>query len=95
MLLFPMSAEVLTGKRANKKAREAAEAEEQEKKARPRAVTQLPQVAQNFSSATTWQQFMSMTRLRLQNILREIPFWGIAILMMIFCAINGAFAGRS
>ena len=92
--LFPMSAETLTGKRANKKAKEAAEAEEQEKKARPRAVTQLPQVTQTFSSATTWQQFVSMTRLRLQNILREIPFRGIAILMVIFCAINGEFAGE-
>ncbi len=92
--LFPMSAETLTGKRANKKAREAAEAEEQEKKIRPRAVTQLPAVTQNFASSTTWQQFASMTRLRMQNILREIPFWGIAILMIIFCAINGAFAGE-
>ena len=89
-VLFPMSAETLTGKRANKKAKEAAEAEEQEKKARPRAVTQLPQVTQAFSGATTWQQFVSMTRLRLQNILREIPFWGIAVLMVIFCGINGA-----
>ena len=93
-VLFPMSAETLTGKRANKKAKEAAEAEEQEKKARPRAVTQLPQVTQAFSGATTWQQFVSMTRLRLQNILREIPFWGIAVLMVIFCGINGAFAGE-
>jgi ABC-2 type transport system permease protein len=93
-VLFPMSAETLTGKRANKQARQAAEAEEQEKKTRPRAVTQLPQVAQSFSSATTWQQFTSMTRLRLQNILREIPFWGIAVLMVIFCGINGAFAGE-
>jgi ABC-2 type transport system permease protein len=93
-VLFPMSAETLTGKRANKKAKEAAEAEEQEKNVRPRAVTQLPQVTQTFSSGTNWQQFVSMTRLRLQNILREIPFWGIAILMVIFCGINGAFAGE-
>ena len=34
--LFPMSAEALAGKRANKKAKEAAEAEEQEKKTRVR-----------------------------------------------------------
>jgi hypothetical protein len=61
-VLFPMSAETLTGKRANKKAKEAAEAEEQEKKARRRAVTQLPRETQTFSSATTWQQFVSRVR---------------------------------
>ncbi|HEY2117581.1 MAG TPA: M1 family aminopeptidase [Candidatus Acidoferrum sp.] len=93
-LLFPMSAEALAGRRANRKAKQAAEAEEQEKGIRPRAVTQLPVVNQIFSSGTTWLQFASMTRIRLQNILREIPFWAIAILMMIFCAINGAFAGE-
>ena len=61
-VLFPMSAETLTGKRANKKAKEAAEAKEEEKKAGLHAVTQLPQVTQTFSSATTWQQFVSMVR---------------------------------
>jgi hypothetical protein len=33
-VLFPMSAETLAGKHANKEAKEAAEAEEQKKKAR-------------------------------------------------------------
>ncbi len=92
--LFPMSAEVLTGKRANRRAKEAAEAEELEKKARPQGVTQLPAVTQEFSGRTTWMQFASMTRIRMQNILREIPFWAIALLMVIFCAINGYFAGE-
>lgn len=92
---FPMSAEILTSKKANRKAREAAEAEEQQKKARPRAVTQLPAVTQQFSPRTTWLQFVSMTQLRVWNIVREIPFWGIALLMIIFCAINGYFAGET
>ncbi|HTZ46284.1 MAG TPA: M1 family aminopeptidase [Verrucomicrobiae bacterium] len=91
---FPMSAEILTGKRANRKAKEAAEAEEQEKKARPKAVAQLPAVTQTFSSRTTWLQLLSMTRIRVWNIVREIPFWAIALLMVIFCAINGHFAGE-
>jgi ABC-2 type transport system permease protein len=91
---FPMSAEVLAGKRANRKAREAAEAEEQEKRVRPRAVAQLPAVTREFTARTTWMQFWSMTRVRMQNILREIPFWAIALLMIIFCAINGYFAGE-
>jgi ABC-2 type transport system permease protein len=94
-VFFPMSAETLAGKRANKKARQAAEAEEQEKKTRVRAVAQLPAVTQEFSGRTTWMQLVSMTRMRVLNIVREIPFWGIALLMIIFCAINGYFAGES
>jgi ABC-2 type transport system permease protein len=92
--LFPMSAETLTGRRANRRAKATAEAEEQEKKARPRGATQLPQVKRHFSGGATWRQFVSMTRLRTQNIVREIPFWGIGLLMVIFCAINGFFAGE-
>ena len=92
--LFPMSAETLTGRRANRRAKAAAEAEEQEKKARPRGATQLPEVKRHFSGGATWRQFLSMTRLRTQNIVREIPFWGIGLLMVIFCAINGFFAGQ-
>ncbi len=93
--LFPMSAEVLAGKRANRKAKQAAEAEEQEKKVRPRAVIQLPAVTQEFTARTTWMQFLSMTRMRTRNILREVPFWAIALLMIVFCAINGYFAGEA
>jgi ABC-2 type transport system permease protein len=93
-VLFPMSAEALAGRRANRKARQAAEVEKQEKKRTPRSGAQLPAVHQVFSSTTTWMQFVSMTKLRLQNILREIPFWAIGLLMVIFCAINGAFAGE-
>lgn len=67
-VLFPMSAEVLTGKRANRRAKATAEADEQEKKARPRAVAQLPTVTQEFTAATTWMQLWSMTQMRVQNI---------------------------
>ena len=93
-LLFPMSAEALAGRRANRKARQAAKLEEAESKVRPRVTSQLPVAHQIFDFSTTWLQFASMTRIRLQNILREIPFWAIAMLMVIFCAINGAFAGE-
>ena len=91
---FPMSAETLAGRRANRRAREAAEAEEQERKARPRSVGRLPQGRQDFSATATWQQFVSLTKMRLQNILREIPFWAIALVMVLFCGVNGAFAGE-
>jgi ABC-2 type transport system permease protein len=93
-VLFPMSAEALVGRRAHRKAKEAAEAEELEKKARARAVAQLPAVSQEFTGRTTWMQFVSMTRLRVWNIVREIPFWAIALMMVLLCAINGHFAGE-
>ena len=94
-VLFPMSAEVLAGRRVSRKAREAALAEELEKKSRPRAATQLRRVTQTFSGSTTWKQFTSLTWMRMQNIAREIPLWAIGLLMVIFCAINGYFAGET
>jgi len=93
-VLFPMSAEQLTSRRVSKKAKEAAEAEELEKKARPRT-GRLPLVRQVFSLGTSWQQFGSLTWVRMQNIVRSIPFWAIAFLMVIFCAIDGYFAGET
>ena len=92
--LFPMSAETLAGRRTSRKAKELAKAEELERKARPRGATQLPQVTQNFSGGTTGRQFASLTWLRTQNIVREIPFWAIGMLLVIFCAIDGFFAGE-
>src|SRR5271170_166755 len=92
--LFPMSAEALAGRKANRKAKEAAEAEEQEKKTRPRAVGQLPPVTQTFTAGTTWAQFWSMTRMRARNIFREPVFWAIALLLVFFCAVDGYFAGE-
>ena len=94
-VLFPMSAEVLAGRRVSRKAREAAQAEELEKKSRPRAATQLRKVTQSFLGLTTWKQFTSLTWMRMQNIAREIPLWAIGLLMVIFCAINGYFAGET
>ena len=55
-VLFPMSAEQLTSRRVSKKAKEAAEAEELEKKAKPRT-SRLPLAHQIFSFGTSWQQF--------------------------------------
>lgn len=94
-LLFPMSAEVLAGRRVSRKAREAAEAEAQERQGSSRAAARLPAVSQVFSAATTWKQFVSLSWLRTQNVIREIPFWAIGLLMVIFCAINGYFAGET
>ena len=37
----------------------------------------IPAVHHAFGPATTWAQYLSLSRLRLRNILRDIPFWGM------------------
>lgn len=93
--LFPMSAEVLGSRRSTKKAKEA-RADEDSVKGKPRRVAvNLPHVTQAFGSATTMKQLFSMTRMRFFNIVREIPFWAIALIMIVFVLISGHFAGNN
>src|ERR1700722_12730636 len=94
-VLFPMSVEALTarsqGKRADKARRREAEA------ARPnpsRLTVSLPRVHQVFGAGTTLLQFLSLTRLRIRTVAREIPFWAIVGLLIAFAVNNGHFAGR-
>ena len=54
----------------------------------------LPTVHQVFGSATTFAQLASLTRLRIANIVSEVPFWGIVILMAGLALNNGHYAGR-
>src|SRR5271154_6305907 len=90
---FPMSVEALTARSFTKRA---AQIREQERiAARPSmAPPRLPAVTQVFGPATGLAQFASLTRLRISNILREVPFWGILILMCGIALTNGRFAGR-
>lgn len=94
LALFPMSAEVLGSRRSTKVADAAREEEASEKKAR-RNVGVLPHVTQVFGTATTWKQLLSLTRMRFFNIVREIPFWAILFIMMVFVLVNGHFAGNN
>jgi len=95
-VLFPMSAEVLGSRRSSKHAKEAREEEATESGRPPRRFgVELPRVTQVFGSATTWKQLLSMTRLRFFNIVHEVPFWAIALIMIVFVLISGHFAGRS
>jgi ABC-2 type transport system permease protein len=93
--LFPMSVEALTARVSGK---QAARAREQELiEARPRrslVAARLPSIHQVFGPGTTFLQLASLTRLRVSNIVREIPFWGILILMAGLAINNGHFAGR-
>ncbi|MGH7621022.1 MAG: ABC transporter permease, partial [Gemmatimonadaceae bacterium] len=56
---------------------------------------QLPRVRQLFGRGTTFAQYLSLSRLRIRNIIREIPFWAIVGLLIVFAVNNGQFAGRA
>jgi ABC-2 type transport system permease protein len=94
-VLFPMSAEVLGSRRSTKAAEQARAGEDDEMKAPRRAVAALPQVTQIFGISTTFVQLLSMTRMRFFNIVREIPFWAISLIMLVFVMISGHFAGNN
>ncbi|MGA9981444.1 MAG: ABC transporter permease, partial [Candidatus Sulfotelmatobacter sp.] len=93
--LFPMSVEALT---ARSQGRRAAKAKEQElaEAAPVRSLVPgaLPRVQQTFTFATTWAQYLSLSRLRMRNIFRDIPFWALVALIVAFGINNGYFAGK-
>jgi ABC-2 type transport system permease protein len=93
--LFPMSVEALT---ARSQGRRAAKAKEQEltetQPVRSLVPGRLPVAHQAFNRATTFAQYVSLSRLRLRNILRDIPFWALVALIVAFGINNGYFAGR-
>ena len=93
--LFPMSVEALT---ARSQGRRAAKARQQEEVAtrpvRTLVAARLPLVHQIFDRGTGWMQFRSLTRIRISNILHEIPFWGILALNVGLALSNGFYAGH-
>ena len=92
---FPMSVEALT---ASAQGRRAAKAKRQEAaEALPRrslVAAPLPRVHQYFGGRAGFAQFVSLTRVRLTNIMRELPFLAITVLLTVFALINGYFAGK-
>ena len=93
--LFPMSVEALTARAQSKRAAKARLQDEED--ARPRGskvAARIPRVTQVFGARAALRQFVSLARLRVRNIVREIPFWGIAGLLLAFAVNNGQFAGR-
>jgi ABC-2 type transport system permease protein len=93
--LFPMSVEALTARSQGRRAAKAKQQEELElKPVRSLVAARLPQIRQIFSTSTTWAQFWSLSRMRINMILHEVPFWAIVGLMIGFAINNGYFAGR-
>lgn len=94
-LLFPMSVEALTAKAQGRRAAKARQQETDTNRPTRSLVTkQLPKVRPRFGPATTWAQYLSLTRLRIRTIFSEIPFWAIVGLLVVFAINNGHFAGR-
>ncbi len=92
--LFPMSVEALTMVSQGRRAAKAKALEEHEERpVRSLVAARLPQVRQAFSGSTQWAQFVSLSRMRINMVLREIPFWAIVGLMIGFAINNGYFAG--
>ncbi len=93
---FPMSVEALTAKSSGRRAKMQREQDQAEAKPRRSLVAiPLPRVGQAFGWSTTFAQLGSLTRIRVSNIVREIPFWGILVLMAGISLNNGHFAGRN
>ena len=92
---FPMSIEALTARSQGKRAARARllEAEEQ-RPVRSVVAARLPQVHQVFGRGTSWAQYLSLMRLRIRTITREVPFWAIVGLLIVFAVNNGQFAGK-
>ncbi len=93
--LFPMSVEALT---ARSQGRRAAKAKEQDlaeaQPVRSLVPARLPHAGQSFGAATTFAQYLSLSRLRMRNIFRDIPFWALVALIVAFGINNDYFAGR-
>ncbi len=90
-IFFPMSAEALTARASRKKKKVE---QEEARPPRPLFGVSLPRVRQYFDAQTPWLQFGTLTRMRIRNIVREIPFWAITLAMIVYVLINGHFAGR-
>ena len=83
--LFPMSIEALTAVSSGRRAAKAKQNEQEDPRPKRRLIAaKLPTVHQVFGPATTWRQLISLTKIRLGNILREIPFWALVCLLIAF-----------
>jgi ABC-2 type transport system permease protein len=93
--LFPLSVETLTsvsqGRRA---ARERENDASTAQAARSLVAKRLPVIHQVFNSFTTFEQFASLTRIRIKNIFTELPFWAIFAVMVMYALLRGHFAGH-
>ncbi len=95
-VFFPMSVEALTARSQGRRAARARlQDADEERPIRSLVAGGLPRVRQIFGPATAFAQYASLTGLRFRVISREIPFWAIVGLLIVFAVNNGHFAGRA
>ena len=93
--IFPMSAEALTARSQGKRAAKSREQDAaEERPVRSLVAARLPRIHQVFGAGTTFAQYASLTRLRIRTIVKEVPFWAIVGLLIVFAVNNGYFAGH-
>jgi ABC-type transport system involved in multi-copper enzyme maturation permease subunit len=93
--LFPMSVEALTARAQGRRAAKARGQEEDEpQRQRSFVAVKFPRIHQVFGLGTSLRQYLALTRLRINLILREVPFWAIVGLLIVFAVNNGHFAGH-
>ncbi len=95
-IFFPLSVEALTavsqGRRA---ARERVNKDSEVRAVRTLVAKPLPVVHQIFGRSTIFLQFVSLTKLRVKNILSELPFWAILGVTVVYTFFAGNFAGHT
>jgi len=93
--LFPMSVEALTARSQSKRAAKARLMDAEDAgPIRTFVAAALPKVKQVFGRRTTYAQYLTLTGMRVRMITREVPFWGIVALLIVFAINNGNFAGN-
>ncbi|HSY36211.1 MAG TPA: M1 family aminopeptidase, partial [Acidobacteriaceae bacterium] len=93
--LFPLSVETLTSVSQGRRAARERENDAADAKAvRSLVAKRLPVIHQVFNVTTTFEQFASLTRIRVKNIFTELPFWAIFAIMVMYALLQGHFAGR-
>ncbi len=93
--LFPLSVETLTSVSQGRRAARERENDAADAKAvRSLVAKRLPVIHQIFNLTTTFEQFVSLTRIRIKNIFTELPFWAIFAIMVMYALLQGHFAGH-
>ena len=93
--LFPMSVEALTARSSGRRAALARQQDLAETAPRRSLVAaKFAAVRQVFGFRTTLVQLAWLTRLRISNIVHEVPFWVLTALMAGIAMNNGHYAGR-
>ena len=93
--LFPMSVEALTARSQGKRAARARQDEEGSPgESAPSSPCSCPESGRYLARARRFGNISRSRGLRIRLIVKEVPFWAIVGLLIVFAVNNGHFAGR-